>query len=89
MTDRKIPHTMLTAVVLGLLGSASVSAPVRASYVPRGSYVATCRHIHTEGPDLFAICTRVDGSWNRTRIFVPGCHGDSISNWDGHLRCGE
>lgn len=86
MTHRIIQHAALAAVVLA---AASASAPARASYIPRGSYVATCRHIRTEGPDLFAVCTRVDGSWNRTRIFVPACRSDVISNWDGHLRCGE
>lgn len=89
MPNSIIPRTLLTTVVLGALGLASVSTPALASYFPRGTYVATCRHIHTEGPDLFADCARVDGSWNHSRIFVPACRGDVISNRDGHLRCGQ
>ena len=76
------------ALLLGTLGLASACAPALASYVPDGSYAASCRQIHTEGPYLVALCARVDGSWNYTRIFMPRCDGDTISNQNGHLSCG-
>ncbi len=77
------------AFLLGTLGLASACAPAFASYVPHGSYAETCRQIHTEGPDLVALCARVDGSWNYTRIFMPRCDGNNVSNQNGHLTCGE
>ena len=83
------PRLAPAAFLLGPLGLASACAPALASYVPHGSYAASCREIHTEGPDLVALCARVDGSWNYTRIFMPRCDGDTISNQNGHLTCGK
>jgi len=82
-------HLTPVAFLFGTLGLASACAPALASYVPHGSYAATCRQIHTEGPYLVAFCARVDGSWNYTRIFVPSCDGDNVTNQNGHLSCGE
>ena len=89
MNHRFIQPRLLAGIVLGSLAFVSDCRPALADYVPNGSYVATCRSIHIEGDDLVAFCTRVDGRWHHTRIFVPACRGDTISNHDGHLRCGE
>jgi hypothetical protein len=80
-------HTLFASLVLGTVALASAQ-PAFAYYVPGGSYVATCRHIHASGPYLDAVCRRVDGSWRYSHIFVDRCGGAGISNQDGHLSCG-
>ena len=87
MTRRMNPLKPMT-LLLGTLGLASACAPALAGYVPDGSYAQSCRQIHTEGPYLVAMCARVDGSWNYTRVFMPRCEGEGISNQNGHLSCG-
>ena len=88
LNHRIIQSATCAAVILGTLAFASNCSPALAAYFPHGSYLATCRGVHIEGDELVAFCTRIDGRWHHTRIFVPACRGD-ISNYDGHLRCGE
>ena len=45
------------------------------------TYQMSCRHIGVAGSTLFANCRRMDGSFNRTSILIPG-----IENIDGVLR---
>lgn len=87
MIARLRPRTIAGALVLGAVALATAQ-PASAYYVPGGSYVATCRHIHASGPYLEAVCQRVDGSWRYSHIFVDRCGGAGISNQDGHLSCG-
>ena len=89
VNHRIIQPATLAAVVLCTLAFVSDYSSALAAYFPRGSYLATCRGVHVDGEDLVAFCTRLDGRWHHTRIFVPACRGDIISNHDGHLRCGE
>lgn len=84
LTSRPTTVTFLQVVIS--IATAGVSAS--AMPLPRGSYVSSCRHIYVDGPFLQAFCARVDGEWNYTRIFMPHCTSDHISNQDGHLSCG-
>jgi hypothetical protein len=45
------------------------------------SFQDSCQHIHIIGGTITAACRRVDGSYERTSIELPG-----IENVDGHLR---
>jgi hypothetical protein len=81
---RRIGVPALSAGMLLLCGGVAMAA-----YVPHGTYAETCRNIHVEGPYLRAVCTRLDGGWNVTQIFVPHCGRSNISNQNGHLTCGE
>lgn len=83
------PRSALAAFLVGTLTLAFACTPAFASYVPYGSYVRSCRQIHTEGPDLVAFCARVDGSWKYSRFFMPNCGVNYVSNHNGHLTCGE
>lgn len=83
------PRLAPAAFLFGTLALASACAPALASYVPHGSYARSCREIHMEGPDLVAFCARVDGSYRYSRLFMPSCESNYISNQNGHLHCGE
>ena len=55
---------------------------------PGGSYVQTCRDIHTRGNTLEADCQTGNGQWNRTSLRnYNRCNG-GIVNDTGTLRCG-
>jgi len=53
-----------------------------------GSYVASCRSIHMEGPYLTALCGDGYGGARWSRIYASCCAGTGVSNQHGHLVCG-
>ena len=54
---------------------------------PRGSYLQTCRDIHTRGDDLTAVCETANGNWTATTLDgYDRCVGE-IVNDDGRLEC--
>jgi len=70
---------LLTAVVVGaavLLASGGGAYAQRAS-----SFQNSCTDTHVRGSLLEARCRRIDGSWSRTAIEIPG-----VENIDGRLQ---
>jgi hypothetical protein len=67
--------------------SSFAMAPAHGQSVPPGSYLQSCRNIHTQGDRIVADCRRTDGSWGRTALEdVNRCAG-GIANTDGRLTC--
>ncbi len=61
----------------------------RRGWMPRGSYVETCRDIRVDGNNLFAKCENMRHRWMRTSLQqFDGCVG-GIINDDGQLVCGR
>ena len=78
--------SMLGALTAFLLAGAICTQPAHAQRVPQGSYLNSCRQVGMEGDRLFADCRRMDGSWERTALYVGRCVSD-ISNSNGQLTC--
>lgn len=72
---------LLAGAVLSSLGC------VPAFAFPGGSYAASCRRIHMEGPYLTALCGDGYGGARWSRIFARECGGTGVSNQHGHLVC--
>ena len=69
------------AVFLALLAPAVCGSSSAALAQSASSYQRSCAQIGVAGSTLFANCRRIDGSFNRTSIAIPG-----IENIDGVLR---
>lgn len=60
---------------------ASLSVAVSANAQPASTYQMSCTNIGAAGSTLFATCRRIDGSFNKTQIQIPG-----VENINGQLR---
>ena len=79
---------LTAAALLAGLAALAGTAPASASFVPGGSYAASCRSIRMNGPVLSAFCRRIDGTGMWSSIMVPRCAGTGVSNQNGRLVCG-
>ena len=68
--------------------AASFGMAGQAGAVPGGSYLASCHHVHMEGPRLTALCGTGRGFDRWTSIYAPRCGGTGITNQRGRLECG-
>ncbi len=84
MVKNLISTTLMASAIALLAGT----IPASAYFVPGGSYTASCRSIHMNGPVLSAFCRRVNGTGMWSSVVVPRCAGTGISNQNGHLVCG-
>jgi hypothetical protein len=68
---------LLSAALIGASGLMVGGARAQ----PASTYQMSCTHIGAAGSTLFADCRRMDGSFKRTSIAIPG-----IANINGGLR---
>jgi hypothetical protein len=73
------PMMRATLLALALPALCAVSGAARAQSA--SSYQQSCTQIGVAGSTLFANCRRIDGSFNRTSIAIPG-----IANINGVLQ---
>jgi uncharacterized membrane protein YedE/YeeE len=66
---------LLLALWLPIVGASAAHAQ------NASSFQKSCDHIGVAGSTLFANCRRINGSFNRTSILLPG-----VENIDGNLR---
>jgi len=64
-----------------LVAIASCGVMVVANAQPASTYQMSCTNIGAAGSTLFANCRRIDGSFSKTQIQIPG-----IENINGQLR---
>lgn len=78
---------MKLAAAFLLICSILLALAPPAAAQPRGSYLRSCRDVAMRGDSLLAVCRRINGRWQPTRLDrVRGCIGD-IGNDDGNLVC--